>query len=206
MPLFATFSVKRAVDLLGALLLLLLGAPLLPAAAAAVALTSRGPVLVGSVRAGLADRPFTMLAFRTAPATRTGRLLRRRFLDRLPQLINVVRGEMSLVGPRPVTLARAASAVGAERARAAVRPGMTGLWQTSGRSGLPWEEAAVLDLHYVQEYWLGLDLLILARTGRMALRGRTPEVRTRRGAACGARTREGAARGARTRGGAARTA
>ncbi|ANW19463.1 UDP-phosphate galactose phosphotransferase [Streptomyces clavuligerus] len=163
---------KRAVDLLGAALLLLLLSPALLTAAAAVAAGSRGPVLVPRVRAGLAGRPFAMLAFRTDPATRSGRFLRRHRLDHLPELANVVRGEMSLVGPYPIPLERAWSATGPERARTAVRPGMTGPWQIGGRSELPWEEMAVLDLHYLEEHWLGLDLAILARTVPVALRGR----------------------------------
>ncbi|MER5768657.1 sugar transferase [Streptomyces sp. NPDC001985] len=164
---------KRALDLAGASALLLLLAPLLAALAVAVATGSRGPVLAPARRAGLGGRPFTMLRFRAAPATRTGRLLHRHFLEHLPQLINVVRGEMSLVGPRPLAPATAAAADGA-RARAAVRPGITGPWQTGGRSELPWEEMAVLDLHYAQECWLGLDLLLLARTPGAVLRGRAP--------------------------------
>ncbi|MFF3323500.1 sugar transferase [Streptomyces sp. NPDC002889] len=174
-------SAKRAVDLTGSLILLLMLSPTLLAAAAAVALTSPGPVLVRRERTGLGGRPFTMFTFRTRHAdslTPVGRLLRRRLMDRLPQLINVVRGEMSLVGPRPLPPARDPGAVRgvAERARLAVRPGITGLWQISGRSELPWEEMAVLDLHYVEQHWLGLDLVILARTVPAAVAGR-PVVR-----------------------------
>ncbi|MGW4032487.1 sugar transferase [Streptomyces sp. NPDC004838] len=163
---------KRAVDLLGgALLLLLLAVPLL-ALAAAIAATSPGPVLVHRQRSGRDGRPFAMRTFRMAPATAVGRLLHRHYLDHLPQLINVVRGEMSLVGPRPLPPDRILTAE--ERARSAVRPGITGLWQIGGRSGLPWEEMSVLDLHYVREHWLGMDLTILARTLPAAVRGRSP--------------------------------
>ncbi|MFF0445935.1 sugar transferase [Streptomyces sp. NPDC004609] len=167
-------SAKRAVDLLASVtLLLLLAVPLL-ALAATVAATSRGPVLVRRERAGLDGRPFPMLTFRTAPATRVGRLLHRHYLDHLPQLLNVVRGEMSLVGPRPLTPERTAALTGADRVRTAVRPGVTGLWQIGGRTGLPWEEMAVLDAHYVREHWLGMDLAILARTLPATARGRGP--------------------------------
>lgn len=165
---------KRAVDLAGSLILLLLLFPLLLAVAAAVAATSPGGTLTRQDRTGLGGRTFAMLTFRTQRAgdlgpTPVGRLLRRYFLDDLPQLINVVRGEMSLVGPRPPG---PDDSDDADRARLGVRPGITGLWQISGRSDLPWEEMAVLDLHYVEQYWLGLDLLILARTLPTALAGR----------------------------------
>ncbi|MFP1625824.1 sugar transferase [Streptomyces sp. 5K101] len=166
---------KRAVDLAGSLFLLLVLAPVLLTAAAAVAVTSPGPVLNRAPRTGLGGRPFERLTFRTTHAghlTPVGRLLRRRFLDGLPQLINVVRGEMSLVGPPPLPLDPAPT--GPERARLAVRPGITGLWQISGRSDLPWEEMTVLDLHYVEQHWLGLDLKILARTVPAAVAGRPP--------------------------------
>ncbi|MFF8957959.1 sugar transferase [Streptomyces sp. NPDC014894] len=174
-PPIASSPAKRAVDLLGGVLLLLgLAVPLL-AIAAAIAVSSPGPVLVRRERAGLGGRPFAMLVFRTAPATRVGRLLRAHYLDHLPQLIHVVRGEMSLVGPRPPTPAGAAAATGPARAVRAVRPGITGPWQIGGgRPGPPWEERAVLDPHYVAEHWLGLDLMILARTLPAVLRGRTP--------------------------------
>lgn len=86
-------------------------------------------------------------------------------LDALPQLLNVLRGEMSLVGPRPEPRTDPAD-------RLLVRPGMTGLWQVSARSDLPWEEMALLDRHYVENHWLGMDLAILAQTPRAALRQR----------------------------------
>lgn len=175
---------KRAVDLTGSLILLLLLSPVLLAVTAAVALTSPGPVLTLQDRAGLGGRTFAMLTFRTRRAgtrcsTPVGRALRDHFLDELPQLINVARGEMSLVGPRPLPPENSGPATGAGRARLGVRPGITGLWQISGRSELPWEEMAVLDLHYMEEYWLGLDLLILARTLPAAFTGPAP-VRPRR--------------------------
>ncbi|MEW2550259.1 sugar transferase [Streptomyces zhihengii] len=166
-------SAKRTVDLTVGTLLLIMLAPLLAAAAAAVAAGSPGPVLRRAERAGLGGRAFTVFTFRTThegALTPVGRLLRRHFLELLPQLLNVVRGEMSLVGPRP--LAAPAGRGGTARARLAVRPGVTGLWQVGGRSELPWEEMDVLDLHYVEQHWLGLDLAILLRTPSAAARGR----------------------------------
>ncbi|MFF4229023.1 sugar transferase [Streptomyces sp. NPDC001820] len=165
---------KRVVDLAGSLILLLLLSPLLLAVAAAVAATSPGGILARQARTGLGGVTFAMLTFRTQREadfgpTPVGRLLRHFFLDDLPQLINVVRGEMSLVGPRPPG---PDDSDHADRARLGVRPGITGLWQISDRSDLPWEEMAVLDLHYVEQHWLGLDLLILARTLPTALAGR----------------------------------
>jgi lipopolysaccharide/colanic/teichoic acid biosynthesis glycosyltransferase len=172
---------KRAVDLTASLVLLLTLSPVLLAVGVAVTLTSPGPILIRRRRTGLDGRTFAMLTFRTTRAapvhefTPAGRLLRRCFLDRLPQLINVARGEMSLVGPQPLPPAPSPGpAAGADRARLRVRPGITGLWQISGRSGLPWEEMTVLDLHYVEQHWLGLDLLILARTVPAAVAGRRP--------------------------------
>ncbi|MGV9315598.1 sugar transferase [Streptomyces sp. NPDC003691] len=160
---------KRAVDLLGAGLLLLLLAPVLPVLLAAVAVSARGSVLTSRRCTGAGGRPFPMLLLRAAPGTRTGRLLHRHYLDHLPQLVNVLRGEMSLVGPRPLPVDRIPAG---GPSRTSVRPGITGLWQTGGRSGLPWEEMAVQDLHYVREHWLGMDLAILARTFPVVRRGR----------------------------------
>lgn len=171
-------SAKRALDLVGSLILLLVLSPFLLAAAAAVSVTSAGPVLERAERVGAGGRTFAMFRYRTGHAggpTPVGRALRRHYLERLPQLLNVVRGEMSLVGPLPLA-PREAAAHGREagRARLAVRPGMTGLWQVGGRSDLPWEEMTVLDLHYVEQHWLGLDLVILARTVPAAVAGRPP--------------------------------
>ncbi|WP_019888143.1 sugar transferase [Streptomyces purpureus] len=152
-------TAKRALDLLGSLFLLLVLASAFLAVAAALALSALGAldhpdgVLRRDVRAGLHGREFRMLTFRTGS----------RLLARLPQLINVVRGEMSLVGPCPLT-ADDEGCAGQARRRLSVRPGMTGLWQVSGRSELPWEEMTLLDLHYVDHHWLGMDLAILSRT------------------------------------------
>ncbi|MFI1394233.1 sugar transferase [Streptomyces sp. NPDC020681] len=160
---------KRVVDLAGGVILLLLLCPALLMIAAVAAVTCRGAVLARRDRAGQGGRTFTMLVFHMNLATPAGRTLHHHFLDQLPQLINVVRGEMSLVGPRPLPPAHRDRA-----AKLGVRPGITGLWQISGRSELPWEEMDVLDLHYVEQHWLGLDLKILVRTPAAAVAGRRP--------------------------------
>ncbi|MFI0978235.1 sugar transferase [Streptomyces sp. NPDC021093] len=159
-----SLSAKRALDLAGSLLLLLLLAPVLATAYAAVALTSPGGAFLRQPRAGLRGEPFLMLRFRADPRTDpVGRLLRRLSLDGLPQLINVVRGEMSLVGPRPLPV-QDSGRTSPTHGRLAVLPGMTGLWQVSSRSELPWDEMVLLDLEYVDTHCLAVDLGILART------------------------------------------
>ncbi|MCX5196063.1 sugar transferase [Streptomyces sp. NBC_00249] len=156
---------KRVFDLLGALTLAgLCAVPLLLAAAALYAAT-RARVLVREPALGLAGRPFRTWRLRTEGAGRLGAAVRRCALDGVPQLLNVARGEMSLVGPRP-------QARTDQTDRLFVRPGMTGLWQVSARSDLPWEEMALLDRHYVESHWLGMDLAILAQTPRAAYRQR----------------------------------
>lgn len=167
-------SAKRVLDLLGALLLaVVFTAPLLAAAALLYAAghgarrrgTGGARVLVREPAAGAGGRTFRTWRLRTEGAGRVGELVERCALDAMPQLLNVLRGEMSLVGPRPEA--------GVDRAdRLLVRPGMTGLWQVSARSDLPWEEMALLDRHYVESHWLGMDLAILARTPRAAYRQR----------------------------------
>jgi lipopolysaccharide/colanic/teichoic acid biosynthesis glycosyltransferase len=102
--------------------------------------------------------------------TRVGLWLRRLSLDELPQLFNVVRGQMSLVGPRPPLPEEVAVYPDDVRRRLAVKPGMTGLWQVSGRSDLPWEEAVRLDLRYVENWSLSLDMVIMVRTLTAVLR------------------------------------
>ncbi|MFD9130431.1 sugar transferase [Kitasatospora sp. NPDC059571] len=190
---------KRAVDLAGAATLLLLTLPLMAAVYLLIRATCPGPAVFRQVRAGRHGRPFAMLKFRTmhhgahaaraalAPqneagghlfklrhdprVTRVGRLLRRLSLDELPQLVNVLRGEMSLVGPRPLLL-EDSGYTGRARDRLLVAPGLTGLWQVRGRSNLPWEEMLRLDLHYVENLSLRLDLGILLRTVPAVLTGR----------------------------------
>jgi lipopolysaccharide/colanic/teichoic acid biosynthesis glycosyltransferase len=104
--------------------------------------------------------------------TRCGRVLRRLSLDELPQLVNVLRGDMSLVGPRPALPEEVARYTPHERRRLQTRPGMTGLWQVSGRSDLSWEQSVHLDLHYVQHCSAALDLRILLRTVSAVMTGR----------------------------------
>ncbi|MFF0290177.1 sugar transferase [Streptomyces sp. NPDC005262] len=162
-------TAKRALDLALGSVLLVLAAPLL--AAGAVALAARRPpdgVLTRSVRIGLAGRPFVLRTLRT----------RRLRLDLLSRLPHVVRGELSLVGPEPLapddertgTGEGAAGGAGAQHWRQELRPGLTGLAQVRSRSGMPWDEPALLDQHYAEHHWLGLDLTILAAAVHIPLR------------------------------------
>ncbi|TFV62362.1 sugar transferase [Geodermatophilus sp. DF01-2] len=183
-------GLDRAVAAVGLLLL----APVLLAVAAAVKVTSPGPVLYRQERVGVNGRAFTMLKFRSMVVdadrqvdalqaqnisdgllfkmridprvTPVGRLLRRLSLDELPQLFNVLGGSMSLVGPRPPLPGEVARYDASVSRRLLVKPGLTGLWQISGRSDLPWEEAVRLDLRYVENWSLAMDLLILTKTVR----------------------------------------
>jgi exopolysaccharide biosynthesis polyprenyl glycosylphosphotransferase len=178
-------------------LLLLMVAPLLLVIGVVVAVTSRGPVLFRQTRVGRAGVEFTMLKFRTMcvdaeqrkaefhavddgngilfklrddpRVTPIGRHLRRFSLDELPQLVNVLRGEMSLVGPRPPLPAEVARYAIDDARRMLVKPGLTGLWQVSGRSDLTWEESMRLDLRYADNWSIALDLLILWKTARAVL-------------------------------------
>ncbi|MFI1991253.1 sugar transferase [Actinoplanes sp. NPDC020271] len=184
--------VKELVDRVGALLLLILFAPVLLTVALCVRLTSRGPVLFRQVRVGRDGQKFRIFKFRSMyvdaearlaelrhlnehdgvlfkirddpRVTPVGQWLRRFSLDELPQLLNVFCGQMSLVGPRPPLPTEVAAYADDVRRRLAVKPGMTGLWQVSGRSDLSWEEAVRLDLRYVENWSLSLDLVILLRT------------------------------------------
>ena len=194
-----TNRVKAGVDKVVAAILVVLLAPLLLAVSVAIVATTRGPVLFRQRRAGWRGETFCLLKFRTMShdagrrqrslddcneadgllfkihddprVTRLGRLLRRSSIDELPQLWNVLRGDMSLVGPRPLPVLPEAF-VGEERRRLEVRPGLTGLWQVSGRSELSWEESIELDLRYVDGWSHGLDLVILAHTPLAVARGR----------------------------------
>ncbi|WP_235736763.1 exopolysaccharide biosynthesis polyprenyl glycosylphosphotransferase [Nocardioides alcanivorans] len=179
-------SVLQALGRITAGLMLLALAPVLALVALAVRIDSSGPMFFRQQRVGERGRRFTMLKFRTMtdePAeldrsedqflfklrrdprvTRVGKVLRRYSLDELPQLVNVFRGEMALVGPRPALPEEAARYAVDVHRRLAVRPGMTGLWQVSGRSDLSWEETVRLDLDYVDNWTPGLDLRILMRT------------------------------------------
>jgi len=173
---------KRALDVAGASVGLLVSAPFLAAAAAAVKLEDRGPVLYRQRRVGKDGREFDLLKLRTMVVgaerlgagyavdegdpriTRAGRVLRRLSVDELPQLWNVVRGDMSLVGPRPTLAYQVERYTDRQRRRLEVKPGITGWAQIQGRASLPWSERIELDVWYVEHRSFWLDLRILART------------------------------------------
>jgi lipopolysaccharide/colanic/teichoic acid biosynthesis glycosyltransferase len=163
--------VKFAFDGVCAVVFLFLLAPVLVTIAILIKCSSAGPVLVGEERVGRDERIFRLLRFRTT-ATGVGSLLRRYSLDELPQMLNVLRGDMSLVGPRPPRPAEVEH-LGVDRRRSlAVRPGLTGVWPSGGWSGLSRDESARLDIEYVENWSLRLDLTIIRRTFASALRGR----------------------------------
>jgi exopolysaccharide biosynthesis polyprenyl glycosylphosphotransferase len=196
------FALKRSFDLVGAILILLAFAPVMLVASLAIRLSSRGPVLYRSVRPGIGGKSFGCLKFRTMVhgaehlqdelephnelsgalfkikrdprITSVGRFLRRWSLDELPQLFNVLRGEMSLVGPRPLPQRDYDRLEDWHRKRYLVLPGMTGLWQVSGRSELDFDELVRLDFLYLERWSVYLDLTILLKT--------LPAVFRRRGA------------------------
>lgn len=172
---------KRLFDLLGAAALLALLAPLLALAGLAVLLVLGRPVLFRQCRSGRHGRPFTLLKLRSMAAGpgadaarlgRFGRLLRASAVDELPQLLNVLRGEMSLVGPRPLPPEYLPLFSPAQAARLRVRPGLAGLAQAAGRNTLPWGPRLALDAAYAERQTLAGDLRLLARCGALALRGR----------------------------------
>jgi lipopolysaccharide/colanic/teichoic acid biosynthesis glycosyltransferase len=176
--------VKRAFDLLVAASALVLTAPVQVAVACAIRATLGSPVLFRQQRPGLNAQPFTLVKFRTmrgaqsasSPAddaqrlTRLGSWLRATSLDELPTLWCVVKGDMSLVGPRPLLMAYLGRYTPAQARRHEVAPGVTGLAQVSGRNRLSWEAKFALDLEYVERRSLGLDLWILVRTCWRVLR------------------------------------
>ena len=191
---------KALLDRVAALIALSLLAPLMVAIALAIRLSSPGPAIFRQTRTGWQGREFAMWKFRTmvrnAEAlrssvdklnrhatgelfkmtvdpriTRLGRWLRRTSLDELPQLVNVLRGQMSLVGPRPLPVTDRLYD-GDARRRLLVKPGLTGLWQISGRSDLDWEESIRLDLRYVEQWSLALDALIIWKTVFAVVKGR----------------------------------
>ncbi|MGI5472272.1 sugar transferase [Streptomyces sp. CA-132043] len=192
-------AVKEVVDRMGAAILLLLLAPLMVLVAVLVLADSRGGAVYRQRRVGKDGREFTILKFRTMVTgahgaraglaernegagllfkvrrdprvTRVGKVLRRYSLDELPQLFNVLTGSMSLVGPRPPLPEECAAYDPDIRRRLLVKPGLTGLWQISGRSDLPWEEAVRLDLRYVEDWSLALDTVILWKTLRAVVHG-----------------------------------
>jgi len=190
--------VKDAFDRAGALFLLIVFGPLLLVLAATIRLTSNGPAIFRQVRVGRDGRLFHIAKFRTMypgaermvarlesenendgllfkirndpRVTPVGQFLRRYSLDELPQLINVLAGDMSLVGPRPPLPSEVDRYPDDMRRRLVVKPGMTGLWQVSGRSDLPWDEVMRLDLRYVENWSLSFDLVIMLRTVSAVLR------------------------------------
>ena len=181
--------IGRAVDVVVSALALALSSPLLLAAMLAIRLESPGPVIYRQRRAGRGGRPFDVLKLRTmvdgaehigaglainandSRITRVGAFLRRSSLDELPNLLNVLRGEMTLVGPRPTLPAQVDRYTERQRGRLAVKPGITGWAQVNGRASLPWPERIELDLYYVENRSLSLDLRILLRTPAMVLGG-----------------------------------
>jgi exopolysaccharide biosynthesis polyprenyl glycosylphosphotransferase len=194
------WAVKRAFDLVVSLIVLVVGLPLWLLIAAAIKLDSPGPVLFRDRRIGVGQRPFGMLKFRTMVqgaaelqdelelrneaggalfkiredprVTRVGKALRRFSLDELPQVLNVLRGEMSLVGPRPLPLRDYRQLELWHRKRYHVLPGITGLWQISGRSALTFDDLVRLDFYYIENWSIWLDISILVKTIPAVLAGR----------------------------------
>jgi lipopolysaccharide/colanic/teichoic acid biosynthesis glycosyltransferase len=179
----------RALDFLIAAIALVVLSPVLLIAAIAIRLGSRGPVVYRQPRVGRAGEEFEMLKLRTMVqgsdpvgvgtvvtrddprVTAAGRLLRRTSLDELPNLVNVLRGEMAIVGPRPTIPAQVVDYSERQLRRHEVLPGITGWAQVQGRAGIPWEERIELDLWYVDHRSLFLDLRILAKTAWLVLTG-----------------------------------
>jgi exopolysaccharide biosynthesis polyprenyl glycosylphosphotransferase len=198
----ADWALKRSFDVVVAGLILVIGLPIWGLIALLIKTTSRGPMLYADLRVGLRGQPFRMLKFRTMVAgaeqrqaalesaneasgalfkirddprvTRVGRVLRRYSIDEVPNVINVLRGEMSLVGPRPLPLRDHAKLEDWHRRRSNVLPGMTGLWQIAGRSDLSFDDLVRLDFYYLENWSLWLDITILVKT--------LPAVVARRGA------------------------
>jgi lipopolysaccharide/colanic/teichoic acid biosynthesis glycosyltransferase len=181
---------SRVLDVVVAALLLVVTSPLLALAAVAIRIESRGPVFYRQLRVGRDGEPFQLWKLRTmvpgAEAmgagiyviegdpriTRVGRLLRRFSLDELPNLVNVLRGEMAIVGPRPTVQEQVDRYTERQRRRLEVKPGITGWAQINGRTSLPWPERIELDVWYVEHRSMRLDLRILLRTARLLATGR----------------------------------
>jgi lipopolysaccharide/colanic/teichoic acid biosynthesis glycosyltransferase len=179
----------RVADVAIAGFALVVASPVLLLAAIAIKLDSRGPVIYRQRRSGRDGQPFDLYKLRTmhpghdpvgvgtpvlpgdARVTRVGRFLRRLSLDELPNLINVLRGELAVVGPRPTLEAQVEEYTPRQRRRLEVKPGLTGWAQVNGRAGIPWEERIELDVWYVDHRSPWLDLRILARTARLLLTG-----------------------------------
>jgi len=181
--------IRRAVDIVVSSLALALSSPVLALAMLAVRLESHGPALYSQRRAGRDGHPFEVLKLRTMVdgaehigaglavnaddprVTRVGAFLRRTSLDELPNLVNVLRGDMSLIGPRPTLPVQVAQYTERQRGRLAIKPGITGWAQVNGRASLPWTDRIELDLYYIEHRSLALDLRILGRTLAMVLGG-----------------------------------
>ncbi len=181
--------IRRAFDIASSALALALSSPVLAAAIIAVRLDSRGPAIYRQIRSGLHGEPFEMLKLRTMVTgaerigaglavnendtriTRVGALLRRTSLDELPNLLNVLRGEMSLIGPRPTLPVQIEQYTERQRGRLAIKPGITGWAQVNGRAALPWAERIELDLYYIEHRSLALDAKIMWRTVALVLGG-----------------------------------
>jgi lipopolysaccharide/colanic/teichoic acid biosynthesis glycosyltransferase len=182
---------KRLFDLTLATLGLVLASPVLGLIALAVKLTSRGPVFYVQERIGKDGVPFPFIKFRTMVVgaesqgagilclrddprvTRVGRLLRRFSLDEAPQLFNILRGEMSLIGPRPGLAYQVRAYTPFQRRRLTVLPGITGWAQVNGRNAIAWDQRIVRDVEYVEQLSLAMDLRILRRTARAVLKSDT---------------------------------
>ena len=180
---------SRVLDVVLAAALLVITSPLLALAALAIRLETRGPVFYRQLRVGQGGAPFELWKLRTmvpgaetmgagiyviegdTRITRVGRLLRRFSLDELPNLVNVLKGELAIVGPRPTVQEQVDRYTDRQRRRLEVRPGITGWAQINGRTSLPWPERIELDVWYVEHRSLRLDLRILARTARMLATG-----------------------------------
>jgi lipopolysaccharide/colanic/teichoic acid biosynthesis glycosyltransferase len=185
----AAWSAKRGLDVAVALAGLVVLSPVLAVVAVAVRLSSSGPILFAQVRIGRDRAPFKILKFRTmrlpdpaggdadsqaakdARVTPAGRLLRRTGLDEIPQLWNVLVGDMSLVGPRPLIPEETKALPRSVASRFDVKPGMTGLWQICGQHDLRWDEMCQLDVAYVSSWSFRTDLRILAATPQRLLQG-----------------------------------
>jgi len=181
--------VPRAIDVVLAGVALMLTSPLLALAALLIKLESRGPVFYRQRRVGRGGRPFDLWKLRTMVSgaetmgagiyivqgdpriTRVGRRLRRFSLDELPNLVNVLTGEMAMVGPRPTVKEQVDRYTPHQRRRLEVKPGITGWAQVNGRTSLPWPDRIDLDVWYVEHRSIWLDLRILARTARMLVTG-----------------------------------
>jgi lipopolysaccharide/colanic/teichoic acid biosynthesis glycosyltransferase len=180
---------RRAVDVVVAGVALLVASPVLLGAIVAIRLESRGGAIYRQRRVGLGGREFDVLKLRTmvdgaehigagmavdagdARITRVGAFLRRTSIDELPNLVNILRGDMTIIGPRPTLPAQVAQYTERERGRLAVRPGLTGWAQVNGRASLPWAQRIELDLWYIEHRSLRLDLQILWRSVRMVFGG-----------------------------------